>query len=696
MEDILQIRGPSEQIRHGQSMFVHGVDVPYAVGTTVEMTALDVTRFTHARVYVSANSYKDYLYDASSTAGFPADNAPGSWRALVSDLVVDEAFKSFDSLTSAVAFVTANPDAVERVSTASYRNEAECLALSIPYPDGGAADYVVVAGGTGAISQGYWDAGTQQLELIKPLVVTPELWGMSGVSPAIDTEAYQNAIIYSSANKIKLVVKKDFIQNSNITHDGDIEVELNANITITSAVSEGFGTTQTQRGSDSSLTSDAAAGSNTLSVNTAAMTGLKEGDFILVESIEVFDPRTNSLFGEGARVKSFTASSIVLDRPIVFSYTTANSGKVSAFKTHQVKITGSGGITGDATTNQWAFFLRNCVNSTIGGGLKSSGTALGGFRYMDSLDSEVDRVDCENHQFVTLGYATTVFGASRNIKVKNVTSIDTRHAFTTNNPASPSAGIPIDIYVSDGVCNGTVSSGDGWDTHAASWNVNFIRCNVNNSSASGFNWEAASGSIVDCEESNSTNEGYRARNETFQSGVFEFRNNNGEGCAENGVQLGSPNAVGAVPFAKVIVDGNEYTGAGQNGMWLNTILGDEVFSGANYASGSASSDYVFDSDNLRFTNIFFDTSANVAAASTVTFDPRVKVMTITTAGTIDNINGMIEGQSYYMRKSSNGNVVTLTETGNIVINPGTTLDLASPANPVLLLRIGSDVLVNQL
>ena len=55
-------------------------------------------------------------------------------------------FKSFDSLTSAIVYVTANPSTIERVSTASYRSKAECTTLGIDYPDGGGADYVVDAG----------------------------------------------------------------------------------------------------------------------------------------------------------------------------------------------------------------------------------------------------------------------------------------------------------------------------------------------------------------------------------------------------------------------------------------------------------------------------------------------------------------------------------------------------------------------
>ncbi|MEH6397369.1 hypothetical protein, partial [Pseudoalteromonas sp.] len=79
--------------------------------------------------------------------------------------VITKSSESFDSLTSAVAFVTANPATIERLSTASYRSEAECLALSISYPDGGGADYVVEDNDGKGIDDGVWSAGAKQLKL---------------------------------------------------------------------------------------------------------------------------------------------------------------------------------------------------------------------------------------------------------------------------------------------------------------------------------------------------------------------------------------------------------------------------------------------------------------------------------------------------------------------------------------------------
>lgn len=86
MEDLQQLRGPHTQTRNGEAVIVHGIDVPYAVGTVADMQALDVTKFQYARVYSSAASYTDYFYDAESTLGESSDTGIGSWFEKVYNL----------------------------------------------------------------------------------------------------------------------------------------------------------------------------------------------------------------------------------------------------------------------------------------------------------------------------------------------------------------------------------------------------------------------------------------------------------------------------------------------------------------------------------------------------------------------------------------------------------------------------------
>lgn len=104
--------------------------------------------------------------------------------------------ESFDSLTTAIAFVTDNPDTIERLCTASYRNTAECLALGISYPDGGAANYIVE--GLGA-PDGYGDhaAGGKQLTLNRTTPLNARQFGAvdaGAASTPFSTGAFQAAL----------------------------------------------------------------------------------------------------------------------------------------------------------------------------------------------------------------------------------------------------------------------------------------------------------------------------------------------------------------------------------------------------------------------------------------------------------------------------------------------------------------------
>lgn len=113
----------------------------------------------------SANNFVMTNQPDNSAIGTAASKDVGTAQDQIETNALKD-FKSFDSLTSAVAYVTANPDNIKRLDTASYRNESECLALSIEYPDGGGADYVVVPSGTGTDDGSYFiDAGSKQLFL---------------------------------------------------------------------------------------------------------------------------------------------------------------------------------------------------------------------------------------------------------------------------------------------------------------------------------------------------------------------------------------------------------------------------------------------------------------------------------------------------------------------------------------------------
>lgn len=78
MEDIAQGVGTANQTRDSGAVTVGLIDLPYAVSSVAAVKALDVTKFSRARLY-SGNSYVDLYYDSGSTAGLSSDTGAGTW-----------------------------------------------------------------------------------------------------------------------------------------------------------------------------------------------------------------------------------------------------------------------------------------------------------------------------------------------------------------------------------------------------------------------------------------------------------------------------------------------------------------------------------------------------------------------------------------------------------------------------------------
>lgn len=79
MEDLFVGRGAVSQVRNGNTVTVHGIDVAFAVDTVVDMQALDVAKYRRARVYSSVNNYMTYVYDPTDNTGITSDTGSGTW-----------------------------------------------------------------------------------------------------------------------------------------------------------------------------------------------------------------------------------------------------------------------------------------------------------------------------------------------------------------------------------------------------------------------------------------------------------------------------------------------------------------------------------------------------------------------------------------------------------------------------------------
>ena len=79
MEDLLAGVGSVTQTRNGKDVVINKLDIPFAVQSEAEMSALNANLFLRARVYSDTTTFKDYIYDANDNSGIPSDDFPGSW-----------------------------------------------------------------------------------------------------------------------------------------------------------------------------------------------------------------------------------------------------------------------------------------------------------------------------------------------------------------------------------------------------------------------------------------------------------------------------------------------------------------------------------------------------------------------------------------------------------------------------------------
>ena len=84
MEDLSQGTTSEIQVRGGVSYTVRKLPVPYPVSNEAEMTALDVTAYTLARLF-TGNTAKEYIYKELDVTGVPSTGA-GTWVPLIDSI----------------------------------------------------------------------------------------------------------------------------------------------------------------------------------------------------------------------------------------------------------------------------------------------------------------------------------------------------------------------------------------------------------------------------------------------------------------------------------------------------------------------------------------------------------------------------------------------------------------------------------
>jgi len=211
VQDLILGKGQVTQQRGENEYQIDRLDVPVAVDSIAEMTALDTDDYTRARVYSDATTFVDYIYDGSVTEGIAPDDvsATGFWVESISTR-----HRSLNYATVALAVLDASLRVGDIVNTTEYSTG-----------NSGGAPYVVVGAGTGTADGGLYHDVINGLQLKLSVVGAVKLSQLGNVLSA-SAYFFRHIVIDSNITKTGtyaiqesqvVELQADILQDDNLT-----------------------------------------------------------------------------------------------------------------------------------------------------------------------------------------------------------------------------------------------------------------------------------------------------------------------------------------------------------------------------------------------------------------------------------------------------------------------------------------------
>lgn len=490
-----------------------------------------IVEFWSATAPANAPVYAFMTFDASGTSW-------SAWRTL------DGATgRTFAGVSDAVAFVTANPDKYEGVSTRSYKNEDECLALSVEYPDGGSADYIVGVGFGTADGGSVFDAGSKQLKLDNPGDLVVEKFGAVG-GTVEDGVAVQRAatyltsigggqLVFTSGKSYKISDNIDFGANITVLAEGAFFncVDLNA-----PAVAFGDGALwrfKVNPNAPVTISADIVAGDQDMTVSST--TSMSVGDFVRLSSDQI-QYHNGSAIAENVdinKIAKIVGNVVTLSYPVLLDYDNATF-PVDFEVTPSIRncyviggTYGGGGVVVPGTDNnkgQSVAFFQGVISCGL-----SRATASSFFANVGMSDRCIDFV-CHGLQMTgreigvvpVEGVDSSFYGVvavrTRDAVMRDCNGIRMRHVGDASQA----------INVLQDSCTGVDGHRASFGSHEATYNLRVQNCSVDNTldTASGVAFRAASGLVSGCDIRAATGISTAVMDAGERVGSFRITNNN--------------------------------------------------------------------------------------------------------------------------------------------------------------------------
>lgn len=391
-----------------------------------------------------------------------------------------------------------------------------------------------------------------------------ESYGAVGDGTTDDTAAIQAAITAAAADGATLWVPagKTYkcLTPLTLTSGSFIHLGGTLNFSEATAVSTGYITATGTEATAVNATANITANTTTISVPSGH--GITAENLIRVCSDGIYDASsTSSKVGELIEVASVTSTSITTKTPLMGSYTTANTARVSKITpVERIRIVGNGRLQGarDNLKGEYGIVIRYGRDVVIEG-IRSDGFDNRHVFLPDCINTHVRNCRITWSQSNN-GYGVSFCNAAQDCSAVGNRFDYCRHSLSTNNE-SAFPGVTRRIrFQSNTITNSapanTGAGGDAIDTHTAAEQIWVEDNTVIGSSSQGINFECRSGSVSRNRIWGTASNGISVHNESDLYGVVRVCDNEVRNATGIGVYVIAGIRGTAAVYESLDVSGN--------------------------------------------------------------------------------------------------------------------------------------------
>lgn len=421
-------------------------------------------------------------------------------------------------------------------------------------------------------------------------------------------------------------------------------------------------------GTEYPLTVNAAAGATSLTLSVSDAANLAADDWVQVYSDTVYDAGWSAAYiGEYVQVSVVAGGAVNLKSPLAGgAYTTAASAKVRKVTfVEGIRIEGGRVVGSSTAATLHAAVAFDAAKDCLVIGMRARYCNGNAFEVRNSIGVRIDAPTVEDALNSSTGYGVNFISCCQDCTVTDGVFRRVRHA-VTNTAGSSDRGICRRITYENCKSYDTINSGDAFDTHSNAEDIHFINCVSYDSSASGFNVECRSATLVGCRAIRATTGFNVALGATIELSEVTLDGCVANHCTTHGYSLRPASTLNSTSTGPLVLDGCKAMNCTSSGLITGNstsgatamVISDLTVSGGSYNANGTGGSIFIQYDTRDFRLVGAAAYANAVNASAI--QCRGSYGSIDSCSTIYSVTGA--------NGTSSSACIRLTDASNISLS----------------------------